>query len=431
MREPRPPQGPARRLRIAVIGGGAAGVSAAHLLQRAHDVTMFERNSYVGGHTNTVVLGDGPDAGTPVDTGFIVLNNKTYPTMHRFLKSLGVPWRWSDMSFAFWDERTGFRYAGTDWNGLFAQRSNLASPRFWRFLAEIRRFCRLAGEALDGGRLDGITLGEFVRRERFDGFFVRGYLLPMGAAIWSTSARGMLRFPARTLVAFFRNHGLLSMENRPRWQTVVGGSQSYVKAFLRSFKGEVFTASPVEALERREDAVRVRLASGELRLFDHAVVATHADEALRLLADPSEEERRLLGAWSYNRNHTLLHFDTRVLPPEPRAWASWNYVRESGGDADGNLSVTYDMNRLQGLATRRRYLVTLNRAGVIDPKRVVREFQYTHPLYTEASIATQEPLRRLNGERRTHFAGSYFGYGFHEDAIKSGVAVAKAFGQEL
>lgn len=418
------------RLSVAVVGGGVAGIVAAHLLSRRHDVTLYERNGYVGGHTNTIVIPSGPDAGTPVDTGFIVLNDKTYPTFHRFLRDLGVPWRWSDMSFGYHCEESGLQYAGTDLRGLFAQPTNMLRPSYLGMLLDIRRFCLEARRDLAHGGAGGRTLGRYVEDGGYGAAFSRDYLMPMGAAIWSASPEEMLEFPAETFLRFFSNHGLLSLEDRPRWQTVVGGSHAYVKAFLKGFKGRVHTESAVVGVRREEGGARLRLAGGREARHDRLVLAAHADESLRLLEDPSAREKELLGAWRYLKNRTVLHTDASVLPPNRRAWASWNYVREAGAGA-GAVSVTYHMNRLQGLATAAQYCVTLNRRKPIGKNCIIKAIEYEHPAYTVSAVAAQGGLPSLQGQRGTFFCGSYFGYGFHEDAVKSGVAVAGAFGIEL
>ena len=414
---------------VAVVGGGVAGIVAAwELAKSGWEVTLFEKQGRVGGHTNTIVVPDGPDAGTAVDTGFIVCNDKTYPNFHRFLAELGVAWRWSDMSFGYHDEETGLQYAGTDLSGLFAQRANALSPEFLSLVAGIVRFNGPALADLAAGRLAGLTLGRYLDERRFSVPFVRHYILPIGAAVWSTGLDGMLDFPAETFVRFFKNHGLLSLTGRARWQTVVGGSHSYLKAFLAKFPGTVRAGAGVEALRRLPSGgVEVRTAVGEPERFDRAVVAAHADEALALLADPSADETRLLGAWTYSRNRTLLHNDADLLPPNRRAWASWNYRREAGEDGTGPASLTYDMVRLQGLRTKERWLVTLNPRREPRPSSVLRELDYRHPRFDFRALASQARLPSLNGVRSTWFCGSYHGYGFHEDAVKSALAVAAGF----
>lgn len=419
------------RLQIGIIGTGAAGLTAAWLLNRRHDVRLFEQNDYVGGHTNTIEIAEGPDAGTPVDTGFIVMNDRNYPTLHKILERLGVTWRWSDMSFGFSSERTGLAYAGTNLNGLLAQRLNLLRPAYWRMWSEVARFCRLARAGLADGSLAGKTFGVFLSDHRISEAAVRNYIIPMGAAIWSAPQDGMLAFPAESLMRFWNNHGLLSLEDRPRWQTVTGGSRSYVRAMLRELGPRVTTNARIERVRRDGTGAVVRLRDGGERRFDRIVIAAHADQALRLLDDPSADEKRLLGVWTYARNFTVLHSDESFMPSNRRAWASWNYV-ETAEDMDARaVPVTYWMNRLQGLETRRPYFVTLNPARAFRPGTVHREIEYEHPQFTQAAIAAQAELPALNGVRNTFYCGSYFGHGFHEDAVRSGVAVAKCLGVEL
>ena len=404
--------------KIAVIGGGVAGIVAAHLLQNDHQVTLFEQHDYLGGHTHTVTIEEGPDAGTGVDTGFIVFNEATYPLFIAFLDQLGVASRATEMSFGFHCRETGFTYAGNNLNGVFSQRANLVSPRFWRFLLEIGRFCRQA-EADLAGDADLGTLADYLARHRFQPFMADHYLAPMAAAIWSTPAGRVTAFPARSFLRFFKNHGLLDLRHRPRWRTVSGGSHSYVRAFRDRFRGAIRLDSPVQQVRRADDGVELAFADRSAERFDAVVVAAHADQALRLLADPSADESRLLGAWRYELNTTVLHTDTSVLPPAERAWACWNFRRERGDQGERPVFVTFSMNLLQGLATRRHYLVTLNRPGGYDEGQVLARMDYHHPLYTDASMATQAALPSLNGVRRTWFCGSYFGYGFHEDAVRS------------
>ena len=419
------------RLRIAVVGAGAAGVSSAWLLSRRHDVVLLENNDYIGGHTNTIVVPDGPDAGTPVDTGFIVLNDRTYPTLEELFRQWGVQTRDSDMSFGFHDEFTGLQYAGTALDGLLAQRLNALRPSFWALCAGVLKFHRVARRDLRENAIpEGLSLGKYLARIGVARNVVHDFILPMGAAIWSTPAREMLRFPALSFIRFFENHGLLTVTDMPQWRTVVGGSFAYTKRFRGLFTGRVVASAGVVGVERSPRPA-VLFADGSREEFDHLVLATHADEALRLLRDPSAAEREILGAWHYNKNLAVLHFDESVLPPNERAWASWNYTREQVPGADASLSVTYDMNRLQGLRTKRRYLVSLNRAKAISPRHIIKSISYTHPSYDAAAVASQGRFEEIDGARATWFAGSYRGHGFHEDAVRSGAAVAAAFGIAL
>lgn len=415
--------------RIAVIGAGVAGIVASYLLQDRHHVTLFEKEPRLGGHTNTVLV-DSSAGQIPIDTGFIVLNDKTYPLMHRFLSRLQVPWRWSNMSFGYYDENSGLQYAGTGFSGLFAQPRNFFSPRFVKMLFEIRRFSTAALKALEQNESE-MTLGSFFSKHKFPEALVRDYVVPIGAAIWSAPHTAMLEFPAITFFRFFKNHGLLSLKDRPRWQTVVGGSHSYLKKFEETFAGRVRKNAAIRSVSRGESGVVLRFEDNSDEQFDAVIFATHADQSLKLLADPSKEERELLGSWSYQRNYTVLHSDRSFLPPLRRAWASWNYRREKGQTEDSPISVTYHMNRLQGISGPEEYCVTLNPKREISKERVIREIEYTHPVFSQAAIRSQESLSNLNGVRNTWFCGSYFGYGFHEDAIASGVRVAQSFGAEL
>lgn len=419
---------PDQPCRIAIIGTGAAGLTAAYLLAKRHEVTLFERDGRAGGHVHTVVIDSGPDAGTPVDTGFIVMNHRTYPVLTRLFAQLGVALRDSDMSFGYHDERTGLQYCGTSLNTLFAQRRNLFRPAFHGMIRDILRFNRQAPLDMESGTLKDLSLGEYLARGAYGNAFIDDYILPMGAAIWSTPRHKMLDFPAGNFIGFFSNHGLLSVSDRPQWRTVAGGSHTYVKRILETLPKPVRLGTPVTGIRRTGQQVLVRHETGQ-EPFDQVVVATHADEALRLLEDPSEEERRWLGPWQYEPNRTVLHTDAGVLPPLRRARASWNATREVAADAA--MLLTYDMNRIQGLVTKRPYLVSLNRTSGIHSDQVIREMVYTHPTYTPASSATQPYLPSLNGVRGTYFCGSYFGHGFHEDAVRSGLEVARCFGLEL
>ena len=415
-------------MRIAIVGGGISGITAAHLLQASHEVTLFEKNDYVGGHTNTIPIPSGPDAGLPVDTGFIVLNDRTYPVLNRLFRDLGVAIRKSNMSFSYYDERSGFHYASSNLDTLFAQRRNLADPLYWAMLAEILVFNRLVLHGLARGSLDDLTLGQFLRRWRFSVRFRERYLFPMVAAIWSAPDVEVDRFPMLTFARFFDNHGLLTVHRHPQWYFVAGGSHSYVKAFLKRFQGTVHTRTAPVSIQRGPADVRLTMVDGSLQTFDTVVIATHADEALRLLADPSDDERRLLGPWRYSTNQTYLHADLAWMPPNRSAWASWNVFRAKGSQADAPVTLTYYMNRLQRLDTPRPYLVTLNPFRPIADETIIAQMTYRHPIYTFDSLRTQAELSHLNGVRNTYFCGSYFGYGFHEDGARSGLQAAAALG---
>jgi predicted NAD/FAD-binding protein len=412
---------------IAVVGSGVAGIVAAYLLQRNHQVTLFEKNDYVGGHTHTVVLKDGPDAGIPVDTGFIVHNDRTYPNFIRFIRQLGVERIKCPMSFSYYDRESGFCFASA---APFADPKNRFSLSYWKFLLDILRFNRLTLETLNKNGFGDLSLGRFLNRNRFSTTFIRQYIIPMGAAIWSTPDDKMMDFPAATFARFYENHGLLSVRDHPQWYSIKGGSHEYVRAFLNTFTGQVHTGTPVRRIRRVDGQVDISTDDAETR-FDAVVVAAHADEAFQMLADPTPEEIRLLSPWRYTENQTLLHTDPSFLPPLAKARSSWNYLRETETTEAAPMSMTYDMNLLHNLSTTTNYCVTLNPRRQIPENRIIDEFMYTHPQFTAETIAAQKDLDTLNGQQNTFFCGSYFRYGFHEDAVLSGVNVAQKFGISL
>jgi uncharacterized protein len=410
---------------IAVVGSGVAGLTTAWLLARRHRVTLFERDGRLGGHTRTLTVPDGPDAGTPIDTGFIVMNHRNYPLFTRLLERLGVPLEDSDMSFSFTDSATSFCWAGTNLPALFATPSSLLSPRHWGMIRDILRFNRQAQADLAGGALGSVTLGDYVAGLGLGAAFRERYLYAMGAAIWSCPLDEAARFPAEAYLHFFLNHGLLSVNDRPQWRFVKGGSRSYVER-MRGELGEVRLRSRVESVTRENGGVVLR-AAGEAHRFDAIVLAAHANETLRLLADPSNEEQDLLGAWRFSENEVVLHRDPSVMPPRRAAWASWNVVREPAATSAHPVSLSYHMNRLQNLRTQHPYFVSLNRRLPIRDDAVIDRTVLTHPVYSFASLASQSRLRALNGTRSTWYAGAWLGYGFHEDAVRSAVQIAEAF----
>lgn len=419
------------RTKIAVIGAGVAGIVSAYLLDRKFDVTLIEANDYIGGHTNTVIVPNGSDGGTPIDTGFIVLNDRNYPNFQKFLDQLKVPTQPTTMSFSFHCRQTGLSYASQFPNGVFAQRRNLFRPSFIRMVRDILHFNQQAQRDLHEGRLNGNTLGEYLEAHRYSKEFVEHHLIPSAAAIWSSPPAHIMEFPVEPFIKFYDNHGLLVLKGRPQWHTVVGGSYQYVYAFLRKFSGKVRKNSPVEMIQRHNTGVKVILHNQQQLQFDKVVIATHADQALRLLADPSPQEQRLLGPWQYHHNDTVLHTSTKVMSPNQRAWSSWNYVRDIEVDPTNPVGVTYYMNTLQQLNAQNNYFVSLNESLPIPDQQIIKQINYTHPNYTFASLATQSELPTLNGLRNSYYCGSYFGYGFHEDAVCSAVAVGEAFGITL
>jgi uncharacterized protein len=410
-------------MRIAIIGAGVSGLAAAHLLHREHEVTVFEAGAYAGGHANTVSveLEDGP---VDVDTGFIVFNDRNYPRFERLLAELGVPAQPSDMSFSVADEHGDFEYGGASPNALFAKRSHLVTPWFHRMVADLVRFQRAARELLEGER--DPTLAAWLAEQRFSRPFVDRLIVPQAAAVWSADPRQMTSFPARFLAAFFDNHGMLGLRDRPRWRTVSGGSRRYVAALVRPWRERLRLHTPVRAIERGDDHVTVTSRNGDAEHFDQVVLACHADQALALLADPSDREHEVLGAFPYQPNEAVLHTDRRLLPRRRRAWASWNYHLLD--QPNGTAAVTYHMNRLQSLSVREELCVTLNRTSAIDPERVLATIPYAHPVFTPAGHTAQGRHDEISGQRRTHFCGAYWGWGFHEDGVASGARVAAALG---
>jgi predicted NAD/FAD-binding protein len=418
-------------LKIAVIGAGVAGITASYLLQHRHDVTLYEKNDYIGGHTHTIIIEDGPDAGAPIDTGFIVLNDRTYPLLTALFSQLKVSITETDMSFSYYCRESSLQYASRNFNTIFAQRLNLIRPSFWRMLLGILQLNSKTRQKLYQGRLADVTLGEYLKRERFSQRLIEDYLVPMAAAIWSTPDVKMMDFPAESFFRFFDNHGLLNVTDQPQWYFVSGGSHTYVRAFLDRFKGHVLANHRVTKVRRTDSGPVVTLHDGREEQFDCVILATHANEAYTMLADPTQEEILLLSPWKYTNNYTVLHTDISLLPPNRRAWASWNYLREREVKAGSPVMITYHMNRLQNLKTERDYCVTLNPVRPIPREHIIREIEYTHPMYTFDALETQKNLPNLNGQENTYFCGSYFGYGFHEDAVRSAVQVTKKFGIEL
>jgi len=401
-------------MRIAVVGAGVSGLVAAHLLHPRHDVTVFEAATYAGGHTNTVTV-ETERARHEVDTGFIVFNDRNYPRFERLLGELGVAAQPSDMSFGVTDAAGDFEYASTSPSGLFAKRAHLASPRFYRMVADVPRFQRAARALLASP--EEPTLREWLAGLGLSAPFVERVIVPQAAAVWSADPAQMWTFPARFLVQFFANHGMLGLTGRPHWRTVRGGSRRYVEALVAPLGDRLRLGTPVRAVERFEDGVEVTPAGAAPERFDEVVLAVHADQALGLLADAGALEHEVLGAFPYQANEAVLHTDRTLLPRRRRAWASWNYhlLDEPSGPA----TVTYHMNRLQSLRADREFCVTLNRTDAIDPATIIRTIAYAHPVYTTQGHAAQRRHLELSGRNRTHYCGAYWGWGFHEDGVES------------
>jgi predicted NAD/FAD-binding protein len=408
-------------MKIAVIGSGIAGLTSAYLLAADHEVTLFEAEPRLGGHTHTIHLEHG---GRPfaLDTGFLVYNERTYPNFTRLLAEWGVATQPSEMSFSMHCERSGVEYCGSSLRGLFAQPINLLRPAFLGMLADIARFNR-SGATVLAEADESLTLGELIERERYGRTFVEHYLLPMGAAIWSASPSSMRAFPALSFVRFFANHGLLSLTDRPQWRTIQGGSARYIEAILRRRPVTVECGAAVQRVARNSDCVILELTDRDSERFDQVVIATHADTALRMLADPTPAERDVLGAFRFQRNEAVLHTDSSRLPHRRRAWASWNYRVPRAPQA--SVSVTYWLNRLQGIDSPTQFCVTLNDSRPFAAEHVLRRITFEHPLYSAATFAAQRRHEEVSGRRRTHYCGAYWGYGFHEDGAKSALVVAE------
>jgi uncharacterized protein len=416
-----------RFMRIAIVGAGISGMTAAYLLSEAHDIVVFEANDYIGGHTCTVdVKVQGKTYG--VDTGFIVFNEVTYPNFVKLLKKLGVAWKNSQMGFSVRCERTGLEYSPSSINALFAQRRNLFRPAFYRMVREIFRFRKQSLELLEAEN-DRKTLGEYLAERKYSALFVEKFIIPLGAAIWSADPEQFRQFPGRYFVDFFYNHGFLKLRGQPQWLVIKGGSRNYVPKLTEAYAHKVRLNCPVESVTRHDQFVEVKPKGGEAERFDQVIIAAHSDQALAMLSDPSDHEREILSAIPYQENVTVLHRDSALLPRRRACWASWNYhVPREPLD---RVALTYDMNILQGLDAPIEFCVTLNRPQEIDGKKVFRSMLYAHPVYSPAGIAAQKRREEINGVRRTFYCGAYWSYGFHEDGVKSALAVCKHFGKGL
>jgi predicted NAD/FAD-binding protein len=410
-------------MRIAIIGSGISGMVAAYRLCAEHDVTVYEAGAYIGGHTHTVDV-DLQGRRYAVDTGFIVHNDWTYPNFVALLKELNVPWQNSDMSFSVRCEKSGLEYNGTSINSLFAQRLNILRPSFLRMVTDILRFNSQA-PALLAVDAPNISLGDYVHEQGYSRFFVENYIVPMAAAVWSSCPADMLRFPARFLVEFFANHGFLNVGNRPTWRVVCGGSREYVKRLTAPFAARIRLNTPVDSLVRLPHQVCLRLKNGTVEHFDQVFIACHSDQALALLGDASPAECEILEAITYQENEALLHTDTSLMPRKRLAWAAWNY--HISKEAVERVAVTYNMNILQTLNAPEQFLVSLNRSDQIDPRKVLGSYVYHHPVFSAEAVAAQRRHHEINGLRRTYFCGAYWGYGFHEDGVKSAQAALEEF----
>lgn len=410
-------------MNIAIIGGGIAGNTLAYYLHKQHNVMLFEANDYLGGHTHThqVTLAGETHA---VDTGFIVFNDKTYPEFERILRETGVAWRDSTMSFSVRNEATGLEYNGTSLNSLFAQRRNLLSPAFYRMVKDILRFNRESLSLLSPGV--EIKLGDYLHQQAYSKQFIRDYIIPMGAAIWSTDAEQMLQFPARFFVRFFHHHGMLTIDDRPQWRTIVGGSSAYLQRISAGYKDRIQLNSAVSSVQRHVDGVTIHTKDGRTFDADYVFFACHSDEALAILGEEATAaEQAILGAIPYQDNTVYLHTDVRLMPKRKLAWAAWNY--HVTPQPTGKVQVTYNMNILQGIHSAEPLLVTLNYTDAIDPAKIIKKLHYRHPLYTLAGAQAQLRHAEISGHHRTGFAGAYWRNGFHEDGVVSALAAIAHF----
>jgi predicted NAD/FAD-binding protein len=412
--------------KIAIIGAGISGLSAGYYLSRKYEVSLFEKESRLGGHTHTINV-DSRVGQIPVDTGFIVHNTRTYPNLIRLLSELGVETQASDMSFSVSHKKTDFEYSSRGTNGFFAQRSNFLNPQHYLLLKEILRFNRQSLELLDNPQGDNVTLGEYMEAKHFGQRFREFYLYPMASAVWSTSLEKILDFPAATLIRFFDNHGMLGINTNPEWRVIKGGSNTYIKPLSAPFKERIFTGQNLLAVTRTDAGVKLTFDDKEL-WFDEVVFACHGNQILPLLPEATETERDVLKNFQTSRNETVLHTDSKILPRNQKARASWNYqVNETSLKG---TTLTYHMNRLQSLAVKEDYCVSLNTNGAIDKSTVLRNLVYHHPLYTREAIRAQQQWSEISGKNHTHFCGAYWFYGFHEDGLNSALRVARTMGIE-
>ncbi|MGD8368560.1 MAG: FAD-dependent oxidoreductase [Desulfobacterales bacterium] len=414
-------------MKIAVVGSGISGLTAAYLLSEDHEITVFEANDYIGGHTNTVEVPSGGKS-YAVDTGFIVFNEKTYPNFVTLMNRLGVSWRNSDMSFSVQCARTGLEFKPSSLDTFFVQRKNLLRPSFYRMLLDALRFKKECEAVLEDGD-DAQTLADFLVENRYSKGFVDYFIIPMGAAIWSADPVRFADFPVRYFAAFFKNHGFLNIKDQPQWLTIRGGSKQYIEPLTRRFADRIRLNNPVTEIRRADDGVGVTVAGAGTESFDQVVIAAHSDQALAMLADPTPQEREILGAIAYQENDTVLHTDACMLPTRRKAWAAWNYFIPA--EKTGRVAVTYDMNILQGLGAEDEFCTTLNRTESVDPEKIIRRITYHHPVYTPTSLAARRRREEISGKNRTWYCGAYWHYGFHEDGVRSAAEVCRHFGKSI
>ena len=415
-------------MRIAIVGTGISGMVAAYLLSDEHEVTLYEANDYIGGHTHTHAISlDATDYA--VDTGFIVFNQKTYPNFVKLMSKLDVEWQDSDMSFSVQSAKTGLEFRPSNFNALFAQRRNFLRPAFYRMILDALRFRREALELFETDRFYTKTLNTYLIEKKYSRWFIDYFIVPMGSAIWSADPDKFREFPARYFAEFFVKHGFLEVKNQPQWLVIKGGSNRYIEPLTRGYRDRIRLKCAVRRILRFKDHVAVQTVGLEPEMYDSVVLATHSDQALALLGDPSDSEREILSAIAYQENTTVLHTDPALLPKRKAAWAAWNY--HIPVDEHGRVAVTYNMNILQNLDAQKTFCVTLNMAHAISPEEFIKQLIYHHPVYTPASLGARKRYDEINGQNRTYYCGAYWFYGFHEDGVKSALEVGKRFRKHL
>ena len=415
-------------MKIAIIGSGISGLTTAYLLHKDHDITVFEANDYIGGHTHTHEISQNNKMWR-VDSGFIVYNEKTYPNFIKLLKELKVKVQKTTMGFSVKAPSQNLEYSGGSLNTVFAQRLNLFKPAFLIMLKDILRFNRLAAKELS--KVDETTtILSFLEKHKFSKPFVENYIIPMGAAIWSTAANKTTEMPAAFYIRFFKNHGLLQIFNRPQWYVIKGGSKSYVQKIIEGFQEKILLSKPVIKVERNPSEVKIYCEKeADPLFFDKVVFATHSDQALALLKDPSNDEKSVLEAMPYQKNTAIVHTDVTLMPKIKKTWSSWNYLLS--GDQNRPVTLTYNMNILQSLDAKPDFLVTLNSLNEINPSKIIKKIDYSHPLFTVNGVHAQKKKNQISGQNNTYYCGAYWGNGFHEDGVNSALDVCKAFGVSL
>ena len=416
-------------MRIAIIGAGISGLTTAYLLNKKHDITVFEKNDYIGGHTHTHDI-DMDGKTFSVDSGFIVYNENTYPNFIKLLDRLGVESQLSSMGFSVKAIGKNLEYAGNSLSALFAQRSNFFKPSFFRMIRGILNFNRQAEFDLAKFSPD-TTLEEYLEKNGHSKEFIENYIVPMGAAIWSTKPSDMLKMPVVFFIKFFKNHGLLQIKDRPKWWVIKGGSKYYVEKLIENFKDKIKVSTPIRTIKRTDEIIEILYGTDSLisESFDAVILATHSDQALKILDQPTSKEKEILGALPYQKNEALLHFDDSILPSRRSAWSSWNYLLDE--DKDKPVALTYNMNILQSLESEHTFCVTLNSDNVVDPRKIIKKLNYEHPLFTLKGIRAQNRKKEISGENRTFYCGAYWRNGFHEDGVVSALDVCREFGETL